>query len=62
MIKYLDQLNKRYDRIQEPYRFLIAMFIMHPLFLLGAFPNYYTVIGTLLVLAFGFYRAIKFHT
>lgn len=62
MFKFLDNLNKRYDRIQEPYRFLIAMFIMHPVFLLGAFPNYYTVIGTTLVCCFALYREIKFRS
>lgn len=59
MIKYFDRFNKYYNNMKEPYRFLMAMLIMHPFILASILPYLYLIIVAPITMAFIGYRLAK---
>ena len=49
MFKCFLPINKWYDNLKEPYRIMVAIFLMHPVVLINIFPIY-GIIGLIILL------------
>jgi hypothetical protein len=61
MKKWISRTNKKYDKLAEPWRFLIAFLVVLPFLILTNCKNkYLMILGSFWVLCFVLWRMIAF--